>query len=190
MQIPDAQLQFVDQAGNLGRVNVEVVSDQYGEASIKAKSGAGFSMHGSGKGGQAANTRNSLSSLGGGGKDGGVEAAAAAIPPRLRFDMHPWKVSFGLTCSLAALAVLFGFERLAFLRHYFPLIWEEYAASILAHLLVLFLSVAAGIYYLARLLGLGDAGRKVEQVELAVRRGQGDPELAAALQRDTEGKWE
>ena len=104
--------------------------------------------------------------------------------------MHPWKVSFGLTCTLAALAVLFGFERLVFLRPYFPLIWEEYVTSILAHLLVLFLSVAAGIYYLARLLGLGDAGRKVEQVELAVRRGQGDPELAAALQRDTEGKWE
>jgi hypothetical protein len=40
---------------------------------------------------------------------------------------------------------------------------------------------------LARLLGWGDAGRKVE---LAVRRGQGDPELGAALQRDTEGKWE
>ena len=67
VQIPDAQLQYVDQAGNLGRVNVEVVSDQYGEASIKAKSGAGFSMHGSGKGGQAANTRTGLSSLGGGG---------------------------------------------------------------------------------------------------------------------------
>ena len=66
VQIPDAQLQYVDEAGNLGRVNVEVVSDQYGEASIKAKSGAGFSMHG-GKGGQAANTRTSLSSPGGGG---------------------------------------------------------------------------------------------------------------------------
>ena len=104
--------------------------------------------------------------------------------------MHPWKISFGLTCTLAALAVLFGFERLAFLRPYASLIWNEYAASILAHLAVLFLSVAAGIYYLARLVGLGDAGRKVEQIELSVRRGQGDPELAAALQRDTEGRWE
>ena len=104
--------------------------------------------------------------------------------------MHPWKISFGLTCTLAALAVLFGFERLAFLRPYASLIWNEYAASILAHLAVLFLSVAAGIYYLARLVGLGDAGRKVEQIELSVRRGQGDPELAAALQRDSEGRWE
>ena len=114
----------------------------------------------------------------------------AAIPPQWSFDMHPWKVSFGLTSTLSALAVLFGFERLAFLRPYASLIWEQYAASILAHLAVFVLSVAAGIYYLARLLGLGDAGRKVEQVELAVRRGQGDPELAAALQRDAEGRWE
>lgn len=104
--------------------------------------------------------------------------------------MHPWKVSFGLTCSLAALAVLFGFERLVYLRPYASLIWEQYTGLIIAHLLVLFLSVAAGIYTLARLLGLGDAGRKVEQVELAVRRGEGDPELAAALKRDTDGKWE
>ena len=104
--------------------------------------------------------------------------------------MHPWRVSFGLTCMLAALAVLFGFERLAFLRPYAALIWKQYAASIGVHLVVLLLSIAAGIYYLARLLGLGDAGRKVEQVELAVRRGQGDPELAAALQRDADGRWE
>ena len=67
MQIPDAQLQYVDEAGNLGRVNVEVASGHYREAAVKSKSGAGFSMHGSGKGGQAAATRTGLSSPGGGG---------------------------------------------------------------------------------------------------------------------------
>ena len=66
VQIPDAQIQYVDEAGNMGRVNVEVASDHYREASVKAKSAGGFSMHG-GKGGQASNTRTSLSSLGGGG---------------------------------------------------------------------------------------------------------------------------
>jgi len=66
VQIPDAQIQYVDEAGNLGRVNVEVASDHYREGSVKAKSAGGFSMHG-GKGGQAPNTRTSLSSLGGGG---------------------------------------------------------------------------------------------------------------------------
>ena len=66
VQIPDAQIQYADQAGNLGRVNVEVTSDQYGAAAIQAKSAAGFSMHGSGKGGAG------LSSPGGGGgKRGG-----------------------------------------------------------------------------------------------------------------------
>jgi len=104
--------------------------------------------------------------------------------------MHPWRVSFGLTCMLSALGVLFGFERLVYLRPYASLIWEQHAGLIIAHLVVLFLSAAAGIHYLARLVGLGDAGRKVEQVELAVRRGEGDRELAAALQRDSEGRWE
>ncbi len=66
VQIPDAQIQYVDEAGNPGRVNVEVASDHYREGSVKAKSAGGFSMHG-GKGGQAPNTRTSLSSLGGGG---------------------------------------------------------------------------------------------------------------------------
>ena len=67
VQIPDAQLQYVDAAGNIGRVNVEVTSDQYSGASVQAKSGAGFSMHGSGKGGQGGG-RTNLSSLGGGGR--------------------------------------------------------------------------------------------------------------------------
>ena len=66
VQIPDAQIQYVDEAGNPGRVNVEVASDHYREGSVKAKSAGGFSMHG-GKGGQASNTRTGLSSPGGGG---------------------------------------------------------------------------------------------------------------------------
>ncbi len=64
VQVPDAQIQYVDEAGNIGRVNVEVTTDQYSKTAVKAKSGAGFAVHGSGKG---ANTRTSLSSLGGGG---------------------------------------------------------------------------------------------------------------------------
>lgn len=66
VQVPDAQIQYVDESGNIGRVNVEVTTDKYMEASVQAKSAAGFSMHG-GKGGGASNTRTSLSSLGGGG---------------------------------------------------------------------------------------------------------------------------
>ena len=65
LQVPDAQIQYVDESGNIGRVNVEVTSDKYMEASIQAKSAAGFSMHG--PGGNASNTRSGLSSVGGGG---------------------------------------------------------------------------------------------------------------------------
>ena len=72
VQIPDAQIQYVDESGNIGRVNVEVTSDKYMKASIQAKSAAGFSMHGPGKGSGAANTRTGLSSPGdGGGRRGG-----------------------------------------------------------------------------------------------------------------------
>jgi hypothetical protein len=51
-------------------------------------------------------------------------------------------------------------------------------------------AIAAGIYYAARVLGLGDVGRKVDLVERSVRRGDGNPELAEALRRDFEGEWE
>ena len=37
---------------------------------------------------------------------------------------------------------------------------------------------------------LGELGRRIDLVERSVRRGEGDPELAAALRRDAEGEWE
>ena len=71
VQIPDAQIRYVDESGNIGRVNVEVTSDKYMQASIQAKSAAGFSMHGPGNAGRGAG-RSGLPSLGGGaGRRGG-----------------------------------------------------------------------------------------------------------------------
>ena len=35
---------------------------------------------------------------------------------------------------------------------------------------------------------LADLGRRVDLVEQSIRRGEGDPELAAALQRDAAGE--
>ena len=64
VQVPDAQLEFTDAAGSLGRVNVEVTTENYREGCTKAKAGAGFSMHG---GGAKSSPASSLSSLGGGG---------------------------------------------------------------------------------------------------------------------------
>ena len=51
-------------------------------------------------------------------------------------------------------------------------------------------TLAAIFYSAARALGLGDLGKKVDLVERSVRRGEGDRELAEALQSNAEGKWE
>ena len=50
-------------------------------------------------------------------------------------------------------------------------------------------TLAAIFYSAARALGLGDLGKKVDLVERSVCRGEGDRELAEALQRNAEGKW-
>ena len=81
--VPDAQLEYRDQDGQLARVNVEVVSEHYSEASIAAKGAAGFSIHSGGSGGNASGGRTAAKiasalgsaagsgSRGGGGRGGG-----------------------------------------------------------------------------------------------------------------------
>ena len=48
-------------------------------------------------------------------------------------------------------------------------------------------TLAAVFYWAARALGLGDLGKTVDR---SVRSREGDRELAEALHRDVEGKWE
>ena len=50
--------------------------------------------------------------------------------------------------------------------------------------------LAALVYGVARAAGLADLGRRVDLVERSTRRGEGDPELAEAVRRDTEGEWD
>lgn len=45
---PDAQIEYTDQHGRNGRVNVEVASNQYRDRAIVAKSAAGFAIHATG----------------------------------------------------------------------------------------------------------------------------------------------
>ncbi len=45
---PDAQIEYADADGRVGRVNVEVVSGNYREAAIRAKAAAGFALHANG----------------------------------------------------------------------------------------------------------------------------------------------
>ena len=42
----------------------------------------------------------------------------------------------------------------------------------------------------ATLYGIGRAAGLADLVERSIRRGDGDPELAEALRRDAEGKWD
>ena len=61
VKLPDAQLEYRDANGEIGRVNIEVASDHYSERTIAAKAAAGFSVHavtgGRGGGGGKGGTR-------------------------------------------------------------------------------------------------------------------------------------
>ncbi|MDE2982281.1 MAG: hypothetical protein OXU74_13910 [Gemmatimonadota bacterium] len=54
---PDAQIEYEDDEGRTGRVNVEAVSGDYREPAIRAKAAAGFRMHASGPAAAALLTR-------------------------------------------------------------------------------------------------------------------------------------
>ena len=45
---PDAQIEYADDEGRTGRVNVEAVSGNYRESAIRAKAAAGFALHAAG----------------------------------------------------------------------------------------------------------------------------------------------
>ena len=100
--------------------------------------------------------------------------------------MKPWQVSVGVTTSAVGLAVILGGEELSYLP------WSLVLPHWPTITLYAFLAVAsfgAVIYLLARVLGLAQLGRQAGLAERAVRRGQGDPDLAEALQREAEGKF-
>ena len=63
---PDAQIEYEDPEGRTGRVNIESVSGEYRQRSVRAKAAAGFAMHASGPAAAAL-----LSRLGLGSGDGG-----------------------------------------------------------------------------------------------------------------------
>lgn len=48
VHFPDAQIEYTDQHGRTGRVNVEVASQNYRDKAIVAKSSAGFAIHATG----------------------------------------------------------------------------------------------------------------------------------------------
>ena len=79
---------------------------------------------------------------------------------------------------------------IGYLAPFWPVILADYGAVVVLHLGLALVGVLASLYAIARAAGLSDLGRRVDLVERSVRRGEGDPELADALKRDTEGDWE
>ena len=69
---PDAQIEYSDEMGVSGRVNVEVTSGDYRGRNIQSKAAAGFSLHANGK----AAARLTASAL-----DSGAQRAAASFNP-------------------------------------------------------------------------------------------------------------
>ena len=104
--------------------------------------------------------------------------------------MQPWKISAGLTAALAGSAILLAGSRLEYLAPFWPLILSDYGVLIALHLGLALAAVLAAIYAVARAAGLADLGRRVDLLERSVRRGEGDPGLADALKRDTDGDWD
>ena len=104
--------------------------------------------------------------------------------------MQAWRVSVGLTVSVTGVALLFVGARLDYLGPYWRVILAEYGVSVALHGGVALVTVAAIFYGAARAVGLADLGRKVDLVERSIRRGEGDQDLAEALQRDAEGQWD
>ena len=102
--------------------------------------------------------------------------------------MQPWKVSVGLTVTVAGLAAILLTGQLEYLAEFRRVILADYGLVISLYLGLALATLVAVFYWAARALGLGDLGKKVDLVERSVRRGEGNRELAEALQRDVEGK--
>lgn len=102
----------------------------------------------------------------------------------------PWKISFGTTLALAALAYFLFRDRFHYLEEYSSIILADYGLLIAAHLALLLLTVAAGVYAAARAIGLGEHGKKLKLLERSTRRGEGDQDLSDALRRDEQGDWQ
>ncbi len=104
--------------------------------------------------------------------------------------MQPWRISVGLSAALVGSGVLLAGSRLEYLAPFWPLILSDYGVLIALHLGLALTAALAAIYGVARAAGLADLGRRVDLAERSVRRGEGDPGLADALNRDAEGEWD
>ena len=104
--------------------------------------------------------------------------------------MQPWKISAGLTASIAGSALLIAGSRLDYLAPFWPAILAGHGPGLALHAVLILAGLGAAIYVVARATGLADLGRRVDLAERSVRRGEGDADLEDALRRDEAGVWE
>lgn len=103
--------------------------------------------------------------------------------------MHTWRISFGLTLSLAAILAFYGMARLDFLAPYSRVIVQDYWLPITLHAFLAAFTFMTLLAAILRRLGLHDVGRKVDLVERSLRRGEGDPDLARRLADEEQGDF-
>ncbi len=100
--------------------------------------------------------------------------------------MKPWQVSVGITIAILGVGIILLAEELSYLPSHLLL---DNWLPIALHGGAAVGCLAAGIYAVARSLGLAGLGRQTDLTERALRRGHGDPELTEALKREAEGKY-
>lgn len=103
--------------------------------------------------------------------------------------MHTWRISFGITLSLAAIVVFVALSRLDFLGPYTRFIATEYWFPITLYSALAAFTFMVALAAVLRRLGLHDVGRKVDLMERSLRRGEGDPDLARRLANEEQGDY-
>ncbi len=103
--------------------------------------------------------------------------------------MTPNRIALGVSIVIWSLVLFTAMERMVWLRPHMGLVLDAYGTVLAAYLLAAALTLYAGLYALARRLGIGDLGRKMDVLEDGLRRdAPHDPDLAAALARQHRGE--
>ena len=95
----------------------------------------------------------------------------------------------GLTASAGALAVWGLWVEMPYLHPFWRVVAADYGVYVAAYGAMALGWFGVGVYGLARVVGLGAVGRKVDVAERAIRRGGQDPALGEALARDEAGDY-
>ena len=105
--------------------------------------------------------------------------------------MQPWQVSLGLSIvALVPLGALVMYE-LNYLSGYWSLAWSRYGYHLACVVLSVYCACVFGIYQITRSLTLGDVGSRLTVMDRTFREGRaGDPDLSAALKRESTGDYE